>query len=235
MRLPYAVIVTILACAAFVLGSNCNAQTTRLYVESGINHSARSVAFSLDGKFIAAGGIDREIRVWSISPVRELLALPNDKMAISLAFHPSRNLLSSFNEDGTLTVWDLDNQRLVITLECHRAARTIVRFSDDGSRLLCGDETRAVIRSWLVEGFKELLQEKIQAPYGLRNLQLDPLGTLLAGIDDNGYTRIYDRDTWQELYRLDSEPYAVDTIAFAPHANRIATVSGNPAALYPPT
>jgi WD40 repeat protein len=73
----------------------------RLYVEAGIHHSARSVAFSGDGSLIAAGSLDRTIKIWDVRSSRELLTLPNEKMSTFLAFVPSRPILASSNEDGT--------------------------------------------------------------------------------------------------------------------------------------
>lgn len=44
-----------------------------LYVESGIHHSARSVAFSDNGQLIATGSLDRTIKIWDIRSTRELM------------------------------------------------------------------------------------------------------------------------------------------------------------------
>jgi len=75
------------------------AQTSRtdeiqLYIESGIHHSARSLAFSADGRLLAASGLDRAIKIWDIGSGRELMTLPNNSMASFLAFFPAQPLLA---------------------------------------------------------------------------------------------------------------------------------------------
>jgi Caspase domain/WD domain, G-beta repeat len=205
--------------------SNAGAQALRLYVESGINHSARSVAFSHDGKFVAAGGLDRTIRVWSRAPNRELLTLPINAMSHSIAFHPSRRVLASADENGELTVWNLETQKLIVSLRpCSNVSSgTSVAFSTNGSTLFCTDDLAGVIRRWSVDGFEELAAKRINTNGHLHNCQLNIDGTILAGIDESGRMRIFYTETWAEIYEMTQGPYSINRVAFAPKSNRLAT------------
>jgi WD40 repeat protein len=79
-------------------------EEVKLYVETGIHHSARSVAFSSDGQLLAASGLDRTIKIWDVGSGRELMTLPNNSMASFLAFFPSQPILAAANEDGTIGI-----------------------------------------------------------------------------------------------------------------------------------
>jgi WD40 repeat protein len=92
------------------------AQEPRIYVESGIRHSARSIGFSRDSKFVATGSRDRTLKIWSVTPSRELFSLPNDRLSYFVTLHPTRPNLVSSNEDGSVRVWHLQKQKLIDTL-----------------------------------------------------------------------------------------------------------------------
>src|SRR5580704_8510778 len=68
-----------------------------LYVETGIHHSARSVAFSSDGHLLAASGLDRTIKLWDVDSARELMTLPNNSMASFISFSPIQPILAASN------------------------------------------------------------------------------------------------------------------------------------------
>ena len=66
----------------------------------------RAVAFSLDGRTAASGGIDRVVRVWQVATGEELLSFPNQSNIInSLAFAPDGGALAAAVHDGTLRIW----------------------------------------------------------------------------------------------------------------------------------
>lgn len=206
--------------------SDVGAQALRLYVESGINHSARSVAFSHDGKFVAAGGLDRTIRVWGRAPNRELLTLPVNAMSHSIAFHPSRRVLASVDENGELTVWNLETQKLIASRPCSKiSSGTSVAFSTNGSALFCTDASAGVIRRWSGDRVEEVAAKPINTNGHLHNCQLNIDGTILAGNDESGRMRIFDTETWAEIYEMTQGPYSINRVAFAPKSNRLATAA----------
>lgn len=206
--------------------SNSLGQSPRLYVESGIHHSARSVAFSRDNKLVAAGSLDRTIKLWSLNPTRELLTLPNDRMSYYLTFHPTRPILASSNEDGTVTIWDVKKQQLLDTLGAdNNSIKSFATFSRSGEILFWTNEYLGVIQRWDMRGevFTEMDPIPIRSPQKLRRLSTNIDGTLLAGFDEKGGLHVLDTSTWNDLYQL-RVPYIIETVEFAPVSKRLITL-----------
>lgn len=193
-----------------------------LYVESGIHHSARSVAFSKDDRLLAASGLDRTIKIWDARSGRELMTLPNAKMAVFITFFPSNTLLAASNEDGTITIWDINKELLVNTLRCSSRAGSIALDKD--ARLLCIDRDVPVVRIWDTHTFAE----ETEVPFGVNSLS-DPIfnadGSIVAGVDSQGNEQIFDAHRYELLVELPAPPSSpTQSIAFAPHSNIVATI-----------
>jgi WD40 repeat protein len=83
-----------------------------------------AVALSPDGKLLAAGGLDRMVRVWDMETgKRKHLLKPARKGAgpgwiLSLVFSPDSQLLASAGEGG-ITLWDTTKGEARHTLEGH--------------------------------------------------------------------------------------------------------------------
>ena len=88
--------------------------------------SITSIAYSADGKLVAAGGQEmisqheskNVIRVWSSATGRELLKLNGHHEWIHcLAFSPSGEKLVSGSQDATLLVWNIQEARSTVAKE----------------------------------------------------------------------------------------------------------------------
>jgi WD40 repeat protein len=66
------------------------------------------VAISPDGKWIAGGGIDHAVHVWSAGTLQHQVAyIGHDGEVCSVAFSPDGKTLASGSLDGTVRIWDL--------------------------------------------------------------------------------------------------------------------------------
>jgi len=70
---------------------------------------ARALAFSPDGKLLAAGKLDGSIRLWQARTGELVCDVPAHELAVtSLAFSPDGKRLVSGSMDSTLLAWDVD-------------------------------------------------------------------------------------------------------------------------------
>ena len=64
-----------------------------------------SLAFSADGRYLAAGDSDNSLRVWSTSNWTHLAKLDHPAPVTGVAFTPDDHSLISVDEDGTTRIW----------------------------------------------------------------------------------------------------------------------------------
>jgi WD40 repeat protein len=104
------------------------------------------LAFSADGKFLAAGGQDGKVRVWSIldSPLSQglggIYALDNAPSWIDkLAWSPSGNQLA-FSLGRYVQIWDADTQTVVTTLPFSNSSVLDLAWQPNGENIaIAGD------------------------------------------------------------------------------------------------
>lgn len=111
-----------------------------------------AIAFSADGKLVAAGDRELNIRVWHTNDVAKpfaVLRVPEREGHTSslsaLVFSHSGTLLAASNAFGTVAVWDLSKPGAdPVTLTNHEGWITTVAFSaDDRNLLVAADDGKA--------------------------------------------------------------------------------------------
>jgi WD40 repeat protein len=104
----------------------------------------RTCAVSTDGKLLASGGDDRQVRVWNLASNELLMTLDGHIGWIhSCSFSSDGMRLVSASEDMTARVWDTSTGATLHILECHKApvrgcavsrdSRLVATVSDDNS------------------------------------------------------------------------------------------------------
>ena len=69
--------------------------------------SVHSVAFSPDGKFLASGGDDHTVRIWSVETGECLKVLKEQESSVhSVAFSPDGKFLASGGRDKIVRIWE---------------------------------------------------------------------------------------------------------------------------------
>jgi len=98
-----------------------------------------AVAFSPDGKSLAAGGSDKAIRVWAVGRTEPPWKLvEHEKEVLCLAFSPDGKRLASGSLDRRVRIFDVHQPRPVHTLSGHNGGVYAVAFSPDGKLLASG-------------------------------------------------------------------------------------------------
>ncbi|CAO3693350.1 unnamed protein product [Rhizopus stolonifer] len=113
----------------------------------------RSVSFSPDGKCLATGAEDKQIRIWDIAKKRIRGILSGHEQDIySLEFSRDGRVLVSGSGDRTARIWDWQNTRCLHELRINDADQqdlgvTSVATSPD-SRLVAAGSLDKVVRVW---------------------------------------------------------------------------------------
>jgi WD40 repeat protein len=138
---------------------------------TGPSETVRSLAYSPDGRWLAAAGGDPaksgEIILWHSRNGEKAHTLKgHDDYVYSLAFSPDSKLLATGSYDKTVILWDVTSGNVARTLKDHTDAVYPVTFSPDGKLLATGSADRTV-KIWDVATGKRLftLSDALDAIY----------------------------------------------------------------------
>ena len=94
-----------------------------------------SVAWSPDGKWVAAGDSDRMVRIWQIRRGVPLMTLTgHNEVVRAVAFSPDGTRLASASEDASARLWDVSPNGF------HAGLIRDIAFSPDGTQLATASE-----------------------------------------------------------------------------------------------
>jgi WD40 repeat protein len=189
------------------------------------------VTFSPDGRTIASGAWDREIRLRDASTGETRAVLRGHEHYIAgLAFSPDNRWLVSRGGDSTVRVWDVATGTARAVLRHggtgYADAPHGVAVTPDGTRAACVADDKLY--------FWELPEGRAAGTWPLptdsaRALQYSPDGHRLAVVD-NDTSRdvpILDARTGATLVRLRGHVGRVNTVAFSADGARLVSASGD--------
>lgn len=168
--------------------SSLNSKQLRL-VDTDQGHAVRelagnsdipaTVAFSDDGRSIAAAGRDNSIHVWEVATGKLMgVLIGHEKPAQKLDFSADGRLLASAGRDGTARLWEIISGNSLVTLEAagphdtdaarSRPLATAVAFSPSGQYLATGS-TDSTIVLWDIT--KAVVNRPAEAPLTAQRLK----------------------------------------------------------------
>ena len=199
---------------------------------------ATSVAFSPDGKLLAAADGYGAVRLWNPvtgQPVGAALHASAKRGVNEVAFSPDGKLLASADGDGTVRLWNpVTGQPVGAPLHATSAQSGVsgVAFSPDG-KLLASADGDGTVRLW-----NPVTGQPVGAPLhatsaqsGVSGVAFSPDGKLLASASGDGTVRLWNPVTGQPVGApLDTATSAqggVSGVAFSPDGKLLASADAN--------
>jgi Flp pilus assembly protein TadD len=187
-------------------------------------HTIQQVAFSHDGKWLAAGGRDGKVFLFDAETGKQHGDTLEHRGAVrALAFTPDGRFLVSGSADGTARQWDVSAGRAVGPAIPTQGEVTVLTISQDGRRLLVGGTDR-MARLWdLHRG--EAISPPLEHADELTALAFSAGGDLVVTGSADQAARLWDARTGTSLgppFRLPGVPLAV---GFDHEAGEVLTLS----------
>src|SRR5262249_40609376 len=114
----------------------------------GLGHGAHALAFSPDGKRLAASW-HSVVRVYDGEGERKLASLSgHENHVVGLAFSPDSQQLATAGVDTTVRLWDVERAEQVSIWRGHRGRANRVAFHPDGWMLASSSSQPGEVRLW---------------------------------------------------------------------------------------
>jgi len=182
-----------------------------------------SVAFSPNGKILAAGCANGEIRLWQVADNKPILILQSHTHWVkSVTFSPDGRIIASGGNDRTVKLWDIYTNQCLKTLVHSKWIRSVT-FSPDG-QMIADASDDLTIKLWNVSSGQLLntLQGHTKRVY---TVAFSPDGkTIVSGSEDHTI-KLWDIFTGQCLNTLQGHSDRIRSVVFNPNNQIIASGS----------
>ena len=190
-----------------------------------IEYGAIAIAFSTDGRWLAAGGNDAKssVKVFDIASGKEVAHMDITAETSTIAFSHDGKWIASGSKDGTARVWEAATGREVARVK-HEDEVLHVAFSPTADRVVSGSHDHTA-RVWDAATGRELAR----TTHGdlVDDVSFSPDGRLVLSASWDKQARLWDAETGVELARFSSSDLLY-IAKFSPDG-RLAVTAGNEA------
>ncbi len=185
-----------------------------------------SVAFSPNGRLLAAGTDSGEVRIWyAASGIPMCTYQGHTDWVRCVTFSPDGNLLASSSNDQTIRLWKLQTGECQRLLLGHTRWIWSVTFSPDGDTLASASED-GTIKLWNVQTGEcpKTLEGHTSWVWAVA---FSPRGGIIASASEDKSVRLWDLSTGQCSAILEGHTKRVGSVAFSPDGNTLASASSD--------
>ena len=185
--------------------------------------NALEIAFSNDGRWLAADGNDYKIHIWDVSTRSQVHTLAGHVGKITGIVFTRNGELISASEDGTVRLWNVSEEREIRQFQNGAGRVTSIALSPDENHLVFGT-TDGTLRLWEVGTgvLRKTLRghEDVVLAVDFRR----DGGQIASGSEDNT-VRLWDVATGRLIETFIGHEKRVWAVAFQPDGKQIASGS----------
>jgi WD40 repeat protein len=187
---------------------------------------ASSLAFSPDGKLLAAGSeVGMHIAVWDTANGRETRvlgshAVPVFAMALS---HDGKRIASTNIWDCAGIIWDTASGRELFTVGDDTQSATAIAFAPDGKTLAAAADKNSI--QILDSANGHILGDLSGHTAAIRSVAFAPNGKTLASAGDDKTVRLWDTAARRPTHTLQGHLDSVEAVAFSADGKILASGS----------
>ncbi|NEP02285.1 MAG: NACHT domain-containing protein [Symploca sp. SIO2E9] len=185
-----------------------------------------SVAFSPDGKLLATGDMNSEIRLYQVGDWQQLFTLRgHTDWVASIAFSPDSSTLVTCSTDKTIKLWNVSTGQCLNSLQGHDKGIWSVSVSPDGQTLASGSDDKT-IKIWDVSTGQCL--KTLQGHNDMvRAVIFTPDGQILASASMDRTLKLWDLSNDQCLRTFQGHDDVVWSATISPDGRLLASASAD--------
>lgn len=159
---------------------------------------ATSVAWSLDGRYVATGSADGRVVVWEVATETLVVTLEEQSSRItSVAWSPGSDRLAASADDGTVVVWSVETWEVVSTFAGDGDSVLTITWSLDGAMLICGFASGRVVVSDVTT--MEIVADLEGPTDSVTSVAVSADGNQLAAGSLDGSAWVWNMSTWEVI------------------------------------
>jgi len=186
-----------------------------------------AIAMHPSGQYLASGGFDKTIQLWSLETQQVVATLNGHSEPVtSLVFSPSGDLLVSGGVDDTIRLWDVVQRKLIKLIDDRSDSVTslMVALCPLKQTIASGSDD-CTVRLWNVNTGK--LLRTFREKRAVTGIQFMPDGDRLVTASSDNTLKIWNLATGECLQVLEGHSQDVLAFAIAPQGRLIVSGGGD--------